>query len=157
MRFLMVVPALLCAGMLSAQPRTEASTSVQRAHVLRLRPGADLVESMRQYLRTAKVRSAAVVTVVGSLKEARIRFADRNGFRTFTRKFEIVSLTGTLDGSGGHLHIALSDGNGRTMGGHVDQGCIVYTTAEIVLMEFPELEFAREREPASGYSELVIR
>jgi uncharacterized protein len=148
---------LYAASLFAQQPRREASTSVQRAHVLRLRPGDDLIESIRRYVRTANIRSAAVVTVVGSLKEARVRFANRNEFRTFARKFEIVSLTGTLDPSGGHLHISLSGGDGRTVGGHVDKGCLVYTTAEIVLMELPELDFAREKEPASGYDELVIR
>jgi predicted DNA-binding protein with PD1-like motif len=157
MRRLPLAFALLVAVAFSqTPPAAQSSTSVQRAHVLRLKPGADLVESIREYARANSVRSAAVLTAVGSLTQARIRFADRPQFRTLSRKFEIVSLAGVIDAAGGHLHIALSDGRGRTLGGHVDKGCLVYTTAEIVLAEFPELEFAREPEPASGYRELVI-
>jgi predicted DNA-binding protein with PD1-like motif len=55
------------------------------------------------------------------------------------------------------LHLAFSDSTGRTIGGHLLDGCRVYTTAEIVLGELPGLVFAREKDPTYGYQELVVR
>jgi hypothetical protein len=93
---------------------------------------------------------------VGSLTQAVIRLADRDYHSQFEGKFEIVSLTGTLSVNGSHLHISISDGDGRTLGGHLVPGCRVYTTAEIVLAAFPDLVYRREPCEQSGYDELVI-
>lgn len=71
--------------------------------------------------------------------------------------FEIVSLVGTLSANGSHLHLAVADSTGRTIGGHLLDGCRVYTAAEIVLGELPALDFRRETDPAFGYLELVVR
>lgn len=43
-----------------------------------------------------------------------------------------------------HLHMALSTSRGEVFGGHVAPGCIVRTTAEVLLALLPEWEFARE-------------
>jgi hypothetical protein len=43
------------------------------------------------------------------------------------------------------------------LGGHVARGCIVRTTAEIVLALLPEHCFSREHDVRSGFAELVIR
>jgi predicted DNA-binding protein with PD1-like motif len=68
-----------------------------------------------------------------------------------------VSLVGTLSTNGSHLHLAVSDSTGRTIGGHLLDGCRVYTTAEIVLAELPQLDFRRETDATFGYQELVVR
>jgi predicted DNA-binding protein with PD1-like motif len=70
--------------------------------------------------------------------------------------FEIVSLVGTVGMTGSHLHLSISDGHGRMLGGHLLDGCLVYTTAEIVMASFPNLVFRREMCENSGYPELVI-
>ena len=46
---------------------------------------------------------------------------------------------------------------GRTVGGHLAEGCTVRTTAEVVLAADEQLLFAREHDPATGYDELVVR
>lgn len=46
---------------------------------------------------------------------------------------------------------------GKTLGGHVMDGCIVRTTLEIVLIDLPEMRFSREKDPKTGYEELVIK
>ncbi len=45
---------------------------------------------------------------------------------------------------------------GRVLGGHLLEGNRVYTTAELVIGELPELEFRRETDPVSTYQELTI-
>ncbi len=75
---------------------------------------------------------------------------------SFNKKFEIVSLVGTLSDKKCHLHISLSDGNGKVIGGHLKKGCTIYTTAEIVIGELPGLELTRETDESTGFVELVV-
>jgi len=77
--------------------------------------------------------------------------------REFVGPFEIVSLVGTLSGIEGHLHIALSDAQGRMIGGHVIGGLHIFTTAEIVIGECSDLKFTREQDDSTGFQELVIK
>jgi predicted DNA-binding protein with PD1-like motif len=58
---------------------------------------------------------------------------------SYTGKFEIVSLTGTLSVGCHHLHVAIADSTGAVFGGHLLPGCVVRTTAEIVLVRCPIL------------------
>ena len=68
---------------------------------------------------------------------------------------EIVSLVGTLN-DGGHLHVALSDCEGKVVGGHVLGDMIVFTTAELVIGECESLRFTREFDEQTGFKELTI-
>lgn len=70
---------------------------------------------------------------------------------------EIVSLTGTVSLHGSHLHISLSRRDLSVLGGHLMPGCLVNTTAEIILLELPGLSFTREFDEETGYDELSIR
>ena len=76
---------------------------------------------------------------------------------TWHGALEIVALTGTLSQDGDHLHLAVADHQGRTLGGHLAEGCTVRTTAELALAADDQLVFAREQDPATGYDELVVR
>lgn len=93
---------------------------------------------------------------VGSLAKAAIRFANQETVLEFEEYFEIVSLTGTLSIHGSHLHISISDRNGRTIGGHFDSGCKIYTTAEIVIAAFDDVVYKRKYAQDSGYEELTV-
>lgn len=53
--------------------------------------------------------------------------------------------------------MALSPATGEVFGGHVAPGCIVRSSAEVLLALLPEWEFAREPDAATGYDELVVR
>ena len=127
------------------------------AHALRLHPGDDLRTSLMSYAERHGVRAAAIASCAGSLTKAEIRFADQREGTAIAGPLEIVSLSGTLAATGGYLHIAVSDGAGKTLGGHLLAGCPIYTTAEIVLLEMSALAFTRERDAATTYDELVIR
>ncbi len=140
-----------------ADERREAGTSPNmRVHVLRLRPGQDLFSSLQDYAKRHEIRAGIVLTTVGSLEEARLRLADRSVETAYKGKMEIVSLVGTIDAGSAHLHLSVSDGRGRTVGGHLVKGCRVYTTAEVAIGELADLRFSRETDPESGYAELKI-
>jgi len=70
--------------------------------------------------------------------------------------FEITSLVGTICKDGAHLHVTLGDSDGNTVAGHVFGDLTVETTAEVILGEVCGLQFRREFDKATGYSELVI-
>jgi predicted DNA-binding protein with PD1-like motif len=72
-------------------------------------------------------------------------------------KFEIVSLVGTLSTHGIHLHISISDKDGKTIGGHLEKGCLIYTTAEIVIGVSEDFIFVRTVDENTGYKELEIQ
>ena len=74
-----------------------------------------------------------------------------------TEDVEIVSLMGTVSEHGSHLHASLAHRDLSVFGGHLRPGCLVNTTAEIVLAELPDTVFTRERDEATGYEELAIR
>lgn len=137
--------------------RNMASASPISVHALRLHPGDDLLECLAAYVKATSLRAAFVVTCVGSLTNARLRFANKPHATELVGHFEIVSLVGTFSGdAGAHLHTSISDGEGRVIGGHVLPGCIVYTTAEVVLGEASELVFSRPTDPATTWDELLV-
>jgi hypothetical protein len=125
-------------------------------HALRLTPGQDLRRELEAFTRKENLQAGFIVTCVGSLKQAIIRPANQPDALSRVEKFEIVSLTGTLSPDGPHLHIALSDSLGNTFGGHLLEGSLVYTTAEIMIGEAGHLKFSRETDPATTYKELKI-
>jgi predicted DNA-binding protein with PD1-like motif len=96
---------------------------------IRLKPEQDLKASLKTFVEQNNIQSGFILTTVGSLKQATLRFASQDETQVFEERFEIVSLVGTLSTHGLHLHISLSDKNGKTIGGHLVDGCIIYTTA----------------------------
>jgi len=125
-----------------------------KPHVIRLRPGQDLKASVDTYLIEKEIAAGCIVTCVGSLRKATLRFANQDSGIMLTGYFEIVSLTGVLSASGSHYHIAIADEQGKVFGAHLLDGSEIYTTAEIVLLQFDEYQFVRVFDQESGYPEL---
>jgi len=123
----------------------------------RLKPDQDLKQGILEQVKANQIHAGFMLTCVGSLRRAAIRLADQDETTVYENKFEIVSLSGTLDPGVGHLHIALADSTGKTLGGHLMDGCLVYTTAEVVIGVASSLIFSREYDEDSGYPELVIK
>ena len=124
---------------------------------LRLNPGDDLRGALESALAAQGATAAFVVAGIGSLREARLRFAGRDALHHAIGDLEILTLSGTLGAGGSHLHASLSDADGRVRGGHVAPGCIVRTTAEILLAVLDDVAFTREPDAATGFAELAIR
>jgi predicted DNA-binding protein with PD1-like motif len=124
---------------------------------IRLKPEQDLKASLKTFVEQNNIQSGFILTTVGSLKQATLRFASQDETQVFEERFEIVSLVGTLSTHGLHLHISLSDKNGKTIGGHLVDGCIIYTTAEIIVGTTEDFTFLRTVDTVTGYKELEIQ
>ena len=132
---------------------------------IRLTPGQDLRQAIEAAVCSQNCRAAFVLSGIGSLSAAGLRFAGAHQPQRLTGDTEILSLSGTVTvnvtdsgaHSSSHLHMALSTATGEVLGGHVAPGCIVRTTAEVLLALLPEWEFSREPDAATGYDELVVR
>ncbi len=76
--------------------------------------------------------------------------------------FEITALSGTMafdpveQKTKMHLHISLADENGVCVGGHLMEGSIIWTTAEITVVESVDQTFGRIFDNTTGFQELVV-
>lgn len=128
-----------------------------KTHTFRLKPQEDLFDSIEGFVRQNHIEAGCILSGVGSLTRATLRLANRGAYNGYEGHFEIVSMTGTVSIHGSHLHIAISDGDGATIGGHLVGGCKIYTTAEIVLLELDDVVYKREMyQNDSGYEELAV-
>ena len=115
-------------------------------HCFRLHRGDDLYENIQRYADAHHIAAGVVLSAVGCVYRWELR--DASG---------VDVQSGTEAESGCHLHISLSREDLSVLGGHLRPGCLVNTTAEIVLAELPDTVFTRERDEATGYEELAIR
>ena len=126
----------------------------------RLSEGQDLKIAIEDLVRANNIQAATVISAVGSLNVATLRMAgaqaDAQDIRTLDGPFEIVSLIGNIGQSRTHLHMSISDRDGIVTGGHVKEGCIVHTTAEVVLAVDEKLVFTEEADAQTGFGELKI-
>ncbi len=128
---------------------------------LRLEPGQDLRRALEQALADQGVQAAFVLSGMGSLGPAVLRLAGAEHTLRLDEELELLTLAGSLGqgpaGGHSHLHASVSLPDGRVLGGHVGYGCVVRTTAEVLLALLPDWQFTREADPATGWAELVAR
>lgn len=135
-------------------------------HTFRLKPGDDLKRGIANYIAKYDLRAVSILTCVGSLRQVNIRLAsERNGSMSYYFRdrdmFEIVSLVGTFENlddriPDGHVHISLADARGNVVGGHLMKGSIVYTTAEVTVIDNHRQQFKRAFDKSTGFRELVV-
>jgi predicted DNA-binding protein with PD1-like motif len=123
----------------------------------RLKPHQDLKVEILKFASANNLKAAAIVSCAGSLEQYNIRFANQPDGTFAKGFFEIVSLSGTFSDTSSHIHISVSDEKGVTIGGHLMNNNLIYTTAEIVILEMTDLEFTRENDPTYGYQELAVK
>jgi predicted DNA-binding protein with PD1-like motif len=123
---------------------------------IRMTPGMDLRDALDAWLLENGAQAAFVLQGIGSLSVAQLRLAGASEPNEIHGDLEILTLAGTLSPDGAHLHMSLSDASGRVVGGHAARGCLVRTTAEVLVAVLPGSRFAREADQTTGYAELVI-
>ena len=125
-------------------------------HSLRLRRGADLMQSIQTLCREKHIAAGVVLSAVGCISRGRVRDASGVTIREIPDHCEIVSLNGTVSENRCHLHIALSREDLSTIGGHLCPGCIINTTCELVIAELPGTAIEKEFDEETGYDELIF-
>ena len=132
---------------------------IGRVVVVRLAPGTDLLGGIQAACERYQIHNGVVISAIGSLKK--VRFCDVEalpekkcgyGYGRIQALDETIEMTG----AGGvicsdsenninlHVHISMSDKNGRGYGGHLVEGTEVLMTADIVLGEIEGISMLRE-------------
>ena len=135
---------------------TPVTSSSIRSYVVRLKPGQDVKAELEALAREHHLQAASIVSVVGSLTDVALRFANKPETTTLSGHFEVVAMSGYLAAHEFHCHLAVSDGEGKTLGGHLMAGNRVYTTLVVVIQEHVGLRYRREFDPTSNFDELII-
>lgn len=123
-------------------------------------PGQDLKAEIEKVIKANNITSGYIATCVGSLHQVTMRMAgakpEKQDIRTLKGDYEIVSLVGTVSVNGTHLHLSVSDANGQVIGGHLKEGSLITTTAELVIGYDENITFDRTTDPDTGFEELSI-
>lgn len=139
-----------------------AQGSLKKVYAFRLTPGSDLLESLEEFILEKNIKAGLILSGVASLKQAVLRnpklfpdsFPMTDAYRVLTKlecPLELLSLSGNITELDGkpfiHAHIVISKGDeeGLAYGGHLDKGCIIFTTAEIIIAEIAEMKITREK------------
>jgi predicted DNA-binding protein with PD1-like motif len=129
----------------------------ETVYAFRLKPGEDLQKGLEAMVQQNNINAGWINTCVGSLTDYKIRFANQPNADSGKGHFEIVSLVGTLSTNGSHIHLSISDSTGKTIGGHLMEGCKIYTTAEIVITASNRFDFNRIEDGTTPWKELQIK
>lgn len=105
-------------------------SSSARFYALRLLPGQEVLSQLRAFAQQQQLHAAWIAGCTGSLTDVALRYAGQENTALLSGKFEVIALNGTLEQSGEHLHLCVSDPHGTMLGGHMMPGCTVRTTLD---------------------------
>lgn len=131
-----------------------------KVHTFRIKPGNDLKAELENFVKANNIKAGFIITCVGGLNQATMRMAgavpEKQDIRTYEGDFEITSLVGTVSVNGVHLHMSISDKEGKSFGGHLKEGTLIHPTAEVVIGEDEQTTYTRELDEETGFPELVV-
>lgn len=123
--------------------------SIGRICFARFREDDDIAESIKKTAQQNDVKAGALI-LIGALKQA-VLGCYKNGEYVNTElrgHVEIASCSGNLaiDEKGEtvlHAHIVVSNEKGQAFGGHLQKGCLVGPTAELIIIEATGINLQR--------------
>ena len=127
-----------------------------RCFLGRLPYGGDLLEEVQGFCRKEGV-TLGVFWALGSVKSARVAYYNQESRNYESLAIdgprEIVSCFGNVSLSAGqpiaHAHLALSDGEGKTLSGHLLSGTVIYA-CELFMQELVGPPLLREKDEETG-------
>ena len=129
--------------------------------LVRLFPGEDIYQALKEACQKHRVETAVVLSGVGQLKQFTLGYFKEKGDYTpeeFEKPHELLSLTGSISKQGDdynfHLHVALGNEAKKVVGGHLIKG-VVETTNEIVLLT-TDLKVKRRLEESTGLQGMFL-
>ena len=125
--------------------------------LVRLRHGADLVQSITELARSKGVEAASF-TAIGALKSAKLGCYDQRGHEyreiRIDSACELASCTGNVSLKDGepfaHIHAVVADEAGNTKAGHLLEGIVFAAEVHFRQLEGPKLE--RKYDDVTGLS-----
>lgn len=123
---------------------------------VRLTKGMDLKLSLAKLVEKHGIKAGSIASCVGCVSGLTLRLAGAQSTLIKQEAFEIVSVMGTLTPEHQHVHISVSDREGQVWGGHLLDGTIIDTTAELIIHSYSDLEFTRTMDDSTGYTELQV-
>ena len=128
-----------------------------KPYLLRLKPNQDIKLELLKYAQERNIKTAFIVSAVGSVSSMKVRIADGKTIASDTYNREVLSLSGTLINGKIHAHIGAISTRMDVFGGHLMEGCIVHTTMEITLLDLTEdVQAERTFDSETGYDELNV-
>lgn len=128
-----------------------------KPYLLRLKPNQDIKLELLRYTKDHNIKTASIVSAVGSVSSMKVRIADGKTIVTDTHNREVLSLSGTIIHGKIHAHIGAISTSMDVFGGHLMEACIVHTTMEITLLNLSE-DILAERiyDSETGFDELNV-
>ncbi len=109
----------------------------------RFDPGERLLEGLRELIRAEGITMGVVVSGIGTLSDCRIHqsvagyppnlMTRRQEYLELKGSYEIAAIQGIIADGEPHLHVTLSEGH-ETIAGHLEDGCLVLTLAEVAIL-----------------------
>ena len=122
---------------------------------LRLFPGEEVTEKIKEACVSNKYKSAVIVSGIGQLVDTKLGYFKEKGEyapKVFKKPLELLTLSGNICIQGGeclhHIHATLGDDRKVVFGGHFHSG-IVKVTAEIVIFK-TNVSFERKIDEETG-------
>ncbi len=112
--------------------------------ILKLETGRDLLISLQEIAKKEN-KAGYILSVVGNLSKARIQCPGKKQSTLINNTLEIISLNGTIDPSGCHIHISFSDGNCNVWAGHLKEGTIIHKAADMLIGFLDENSIKKEK------------
>jgi predicted DNA-binding protein with PD1-like motif len=129
--------------------RAHMTKTTGKVVIARLEPGEDILHSIEKVAMENKVQSGQL-SMIGAVSRIHLGYFDRkeNLYKDFkvVEDLEIVSGIGNIAKYDNtliiHAHLVASDETGKCYGGHLLEGCEISVTAELIIIEVPELKRA---------------
>ena len=128
-----------------------------KTYAVRLRRGADLLQSIEAFCAEHQIRAGVLLSGVGCVTKASIRDAGGVNIVSIDEAMEIVSLMGTVSEKRCYLHVSFAKEDLSVIGGHLVAGCMINTTCELVIGELRDYVYDVEFDEETGYDELIIK
>jgi hypothetical protein len=133
-----------------------ANYKIKRTIIGQLPSGTDLLEGLTQLVQKENIRCGRIHGI-GATTHAIIAYYDQNTKKYNSMEFkggmEILNLTGNVSIRDGkpfvHVHILLSDPQGKVFGGHLMPGTKLWA-CEIFVDEFDGEELVRGQDEKTG-------
>ncbi|GAA4427141.1 hypothetical protein GCM10023169_26740 [Georgenia halophila] len=111
------------------------------SHVLKLDPGDDVLQAVREFVTAARIRTGVVVSGIGTLDHCRMHMVTTTDyppvevFPTWEDEaLELVEMQGVIADGVPHIHMTVSDQH-SAVSGHLEEGCRILYLGEIVILE----------------------